>query len=226
MMKIIRNLSLRRCFTTKECPGCGATFQKSQPNHAGYLPEISPKDSVSEQELQEIKLKKGPLSVREAKLLINSTSSASVICKRCHSKSGSKRTISLKSNVVQFANLKINSGGLVIVVLDLLDLHGTLINNIHEYVGQKDMIVVLNKADLMPKGYNFHKVKQYLKHKPSIQNCSDLFEISAKTGQGIPQLLKHMENAFMKNEDCYMVGCTSVGKSSLFNYLKVMCSLN
>jgi ribosome biogenesis GTPase A/RNase P subunit RPR2 len=218
-----------KCFSTKEvsnsCPGCGAQFQKNQPTRHGFLPEIKDKTQPTSEQIQSLIAQKEPITKAEAKLLMNANKR--LICQRCHSlKSGVQRTTSLKTNIIQFSNLKATTGGLVILILDLLDLHNTFISNLTQYVGQKEFIVLLNKQDLMPEKYNAKKITRFVKSQPFAENALDIIQVSSKTGKGMELVMKHIEDRFIKNEDCYMVGCTSVGKSTLLNYLKKLAGDN
>lgn len=128
-----------------KCSGCGAKFQKEFKNEPGYLPPLQPRRIASPEEIKSIEESKEPLSPAEIKLLLQKDKP--IICKRCHSfKSGKERSRALKNNRIQFADLKARSDGLVVLVVDLVDVPGTLMHDITDYVGVKDMIVILNKA--------------------------------------------------------------------------------
>jgi hypothetical protein len=139
-----RNFNVK---VNKACPGCGAKFHQSNSSQPGYLPLIAQKISVSEEMLDSLRKKNEPLTVKEAKMLL--TKPEPIICSKCHSlrhHQGAHRSQSLKTNMMQFAELKMQTGGLVVMIIDLLDPLGTLIKNIDEYTGEKDILLVLNKS--------------------------------------------------------------------------------
>ncbi|XP_073845021.1 nitric oxide-associated protein 1-like [Musca autumnalis] len=97
----------------------------------------------------------------------------------------------------------------------------------HEVLGPKRPIFVVgNKVDLLPRdsnGYLDH-VKQCLKDeiiKTGFDrlNIKHVSLISAKTGYGVEELITQLQKIWAYNGDVYLVGCTNVGKSSLFNIL-------
>jgi ribosome biogenesis GTPase A len=204
---------------SSHCPGCGALFQQEFPQQAGYLPPMQKREEVTEEEIKRIEESKVPLTPREIKILLQKDKV--IVCKRCHSfKSGKERSVSPKSNRIQFKEVKQRSGGLIILVLDLVDLPGSMIHDLSDYVGTKDLIVVLNKADLMPSQLDMTKVISYVGSQTFAQHALDIFPMSAKDGSGLSTLTSHLSNRFSQNEDCYLVGAASSGKSTILNQLK------
>ena len=202
----------------KECPGCGAKFQVDSPSRPGYLPPIAIKRQPSREEIDSIK-SKAVLDMRDLKLLKPKTR---IICSKCHSlkhQQGSQISVSKKTNLQQFELLKTNKGGHVVLIVDLLDICGTLID-VEQYCGEKKLLVVLNKYDLMPAGYEIQKVKQWVKSK--IRSRCEIVEVSSKNKEGISSVLDFIQKAFESHQDCYLVGCTNVGKSTLVNAIKAM----
>jgi ribosome biogenesis GTPase A len=204
---------------SSHCPGCGALFQQEFPQQAGYLPPMQRREEVTEEEIKRIQESKDPLTPREVKILLQKDKV--IVCKRCHSfKSGLERSVSLKSNRIQFKEVKQRNGGLIVLVLDLVDLPGSMIHDLSDYVGIKDMIVVLNKADLMPSQIDMSKVISYVGSQAFTQHALDIFPMSAKDGSGLSTLASHLAKRFHQNEDCYLVGAASSGKSTILNQLK------
>lgn len=207
----------------KSCSGCGAFFQNHSITAPGYLPPIAMRRDKEEYDalVTFLREKVEPLTPSELNILLGKDRKDAVItCLRCHAiqKSGRAVTTSLKTNRAQFAALKMNKGGLVFVVLDLMDLKGTIIPDLVDYVGAKDTVVLLNKSDVMPNNYAWKTIKTYIS---TIYPYSlGVIPISSKNGAGISQFMELIAGSFKKNEDCYLVGCTNVGKSSLMNVLK------
>ena len=200
------------------CSGCGARFQQSSPWKPGFLPPVAIKQSLSEREIEEIRAKP-VLDLADIKLLTKSKQTR-VICAKCHGlkhQQGAPRSISKKTNLVQFEKLNSQKGGYVVLIVDLLDLPGTLID-LEQYCGLKKTLVVLNKIDLMPIGYEIHKVKSWIKTKVD----AEVVEISGKSLLGIEFVLEFIKTAFLNKQDCYLVGCTNVGKSTILNGIKKM----
>jgi ribosome biogenesis GTPase A len=72
----------------------------------------------------------------------------------------------------------------------------------------------------MPKNYDITKVIEYVAKQPFAKGIIDIFPMSAKTGLGLSSLGTHLTSRFRMNQDCYLVGCTSSGKSTILNALK------
>jgi hypothetical protein len=149
----------------KHCPGCGAAFQNSSKLKAGYLPPINLEDRqldsfLTDDEVARIaKIEKSnePISPKDVKLLMKkrnlSKSNTAIVCWKCHSsghqnllQTQQRGPVMLKTNRVQFSDLKIKSGGLLILMLDMMDLPNSIIEDLTDYTGQKDLIVLLSKA--------------------------------------------------------------------------------
>lgn len=114
---------------------------------------------------------------------------------------------------------------LAIIMVDLLDFPCSIWPDIREILGDKRPIFIVgNKVDLIPKDHS-----NYLNH---IKDClkgyamelgfkekhiRDISLISAKTGYGIEELITKLHSVWKYRGDVYLIGCTNVGKSSLFN---------
>ncbi|XP_018049333.1 PREDICTED: nitric oxide-associated protein 1 isoform X2 [Atta colombica] len=88
------------------------------------------------------------------------------------------------------------------------------------------VFVVGNKVDLLPQDskHFFTHVKDCLLKAMEItkikkENIRHVELISAKTGYGIEELINKLHNIWKYKGDVYIIGCTNVGKSSLFNAL-------
>ncbi|EDX07623.1 GD11344 [Drosophila simulans] len=117
---------------------------------------------------------------------------------------------------------------LAIVLVDLLDFPCSIWPGMQNILGAKrPVFLVGNKVDLLPRDSNI-----YLQHiKDSLQrefikhgggdglNIKNVSLISAKTGYGIEELITQLHKTWAYKGDVYLVGCTNVGKSSLFNIL-------
>jgi nitric oxide-associated protein 1 len=120
-----------------------------------------------------------------------------------------------------------DESALAIVMIDLVDFPCSIFPNLAEILGKnRPVFLVGNKIDLIPKDH-----PSYLDH---VKNCLHQeamrmgFEensikhvalISATTGYGIEELITKLHSIWRYNGNVYLIGCTNVGKSSLFNAL-------
>ncbi len=175
-----------------KCIGCGAPLQAEDPDAPGYVPEHN--------------------LYRE-----------DVICKRCFRLKNYNEVQDVGLESEDFLNLLnglAEKNGIIVNVVDVFDFEGSFINAIKRIVGNKKIILVGNKMDLLPKQINKRRVKEWLKktaRKYGLE-AEDVVLISAEKNEGIEDLLISI-NTLRNHEDVYIVGTTNVGKSTLINKL-------
>ena len=175
-----------------KCIGCGAPLQSEDPDAAGYVPE-------------------------------HNLHREDVICKRCFRLKNYNEVQDVGLDSEDFLNLLnglADEKGIVVNVVDVFDFEGSFINAIKRIVGNKKIILVANKLDLLPKQINKRRVKEWLKktaRKYGLET-EDVVLISAEKNEGIDDLLASI-NTLRNNDNVYIVGTTNVGKSTLINKL-------
>ncbi|XP_054739986.1 nitric oxide-associated protein 1 [Anastrepha obliqua] len=187
------------------CSGCGAHLHCTHTNLPGFIP-VEIFKGRSKKELQ------------------------SIICQRCHFLKNYNIAldveISADSYVETISRIK-DEYALAIVIVDLLDFPCSIWPGLHDVLGHKrPVFVVGNKVDLLPRDHNNYldHVKSCLKDQ-MVQcqfdslNIKHISLISAKTGYGIEELITQLHKIWAYKGNVYLVGCTNVGKSSLFNIL-------
>lgn len=166
----------------------------------------------------------------------------SILCQRCYFIKEYK--IALKLNVSPedypkaIEHIK-DKKALIILVVDLLDFPGSVWPGILELMGKnKKVILVGNKFDLIvPDSKRYYKNitnvlrSEFLKKCWSEASADSAFPqiigtlcLSATTGYNVEKLVEMIFNNWKNHNDAmpgdiYIVGCTNVGKSSLFNML-------
>ena len=177
---------------TLKCIGCGAPLQSENKNAPGYVPEHN--------------------LFRE-----------DVICRRCFRLKNYNEVQDVGLDSEDFLNLLnglSDRSGIIVNVVDIFDFEGSFINALKRIVGNKKIILVANKLDLLPKQINHRRVKEWLKRsaKKYGLEAEEVVLISAEKGWGIEDLLTAI-NQNRDHEDVYIVGTTNVGKSTLINKL-------
>ena len=116
---------------------------------------------------------------------------------------------------------------MVVLIVDLLDFPCSIWPDLLGIIGEKRPVCVVgNKVDLLPKdnrGY-LGQIKKSLvqsleSHGLNKANIKEVCLISAKTGYGVETLITKIQKSWAYRGDVYLMGCTNVGKSSLFNAL-------
>ena len=187
------------------CGGCGAKLHCQSPSIPGYLPsEIFTSFQTHELRGQ--------------------------ICQRCRFLRD--HDVALNVNISPEEYPKVISVirdqiAMVILVVDLLDFPCSIWPGLLDIIGTKRPVCVVgNKVDLIPKdskGYLNH-IKECLVNElensgMNRANIKHVSLMSATSGYGVEQLISKIQNSWGFRGDVYLLGCTNVGKSSLFNAL-------
>ncbi|KAK7793917.1 hypothetical protein R5R35_011850 [Gryllus longicercus] len=187
------------------CGGCGAYLQCQDTGIPGYLPSEFIKH-CTKAELRAIK------------------------CQRCHFLQQYNMALNLNVSPDDYprllSHLK-NERALAVLLVDLVDFPCSLWPGILEIVGTKrPVIVVGNKVDLLPSDSSqfLSYAKEWLwkavqKTELASANVKDVMLVSAQTGFGVEELITKMHMIWGYEGDVYLLGCTNVGKSTLFNAL-------
>ncbi|KAJ2895722.1 nitric oxide associated protein 1 [Coemansia aciculifera] len=111
---------------------------------------------------------------------------------------------------------------MAVVVCDLFDIPGSLIPHLGEFIGERHpVILVANKADLLPKDYHEERLKMWFKRftKELDLNVQSIHFVSALKNLGTRELAADISERRRAGQDVYMVGRANVGKSELINAL-------
>ena len=173
-----------------KCIGCGITIQTEDIKAEGYAP-------------------------------LASLEKEEVICQRCFKLRNYNilQPVSLSGD--DFLNILNGIGakdGLVVKIVDIFDFNGSWINGLQRFVGKKDILLIGNKADVLPKSLNPNKLINWMRAEADKLGLKpvDVLLVSAHKGQGMPEALE-MIDKLRKGKDVYVVGCTNVGKSTFIN---------
>ncbi|XP_077992657.1 nitric oxide-associated protein 1-like [Glandiceps talaboti] len=188
------------------CCGCGAVLHCQDIAEPGYLP------SEKFRRLDEFELTK-------------------TLCQRCWLLTNHQLALNVNVKPEDFRKIlsKIrDKNAMVICMIDLMDFPCSIFPNLRDVIGDNKPVMILgNKIDLLPKDS-----PKYLDHIRTkvLQECvtagvapmhkiKHIGLISAKSGFGIEDFITRLQQIWRNRGDVYLVGCTNVGKSSLFNQL-------
>lgn len=139
------------------------------------------------------------------------------ICSRCFKmKNYGEYQFITKSNDEYIEILKSvnDTKDLVIYIIDLLNI-GKDISLIREYF-DNNVLLVLNKRDVLPKSIKDEKIKEYFEKMDF--DYQDIAIISPKKNYNIDELLLKIKK-YKTSRNVYVVGHTNAGKSTLINTL-------
>ena len=179
------------------CIGCGAEIQSENPNKQGYLPKSVVEKSVEENNL---------------------------VCKRCFRLKNYNEVSDVELGAEDFYKLiktLSKKDGLIVKVVDIFDFSGSWIEDVIDIVGNnKDIVLVANKLDLLPKSVKQNKIKQWLFKmlKAKGIKVKDILLISAIKNHGIEEAAARIDE-LRNGKDVYIIGATNVGKSTFINKL-------
>ncbi|XP_032411155.1 nitric oxide-associated protein 1 [Xiphophorus hellerii] len=187
------------------CSGCGALLHCAAADLPGFLPS------------------------EKFKVLMAAGKLGGATCQRCHLLTHHHKALHLQLTRDQYRDVvrRVRARkALVLLVVDLLDLPGSLVLDLPDLVGTNKQVVVLgNKVDLLPAD-----APNYLQRlKRRLARCcqdagfgpqvADLHLISAKTGFGLEALVSALQRSWSYKGDVFLVGGANAGKSTLFNAL-------
>lgn len=175
------------------CQGCGVKIQTKNQDMAGFVPRSA---------LQ---------------------SNDDILCRRCFRLKHYNETEDVGFTEDDFHRMVSDirqKQGIVVHIIDLFDVDGSLITSLQRFIGDKQVILVGNKVDLLPKSTNRRKLDHWLRSSANEAglDVEDVCLISASKGHGLDELKDKIEQ-YRHGQDVYVVGTTNVGKSTLINRL-------
>lgn len=194
-----------------KCIGCGIKLQSLNRDLPGYVPTII-SDELNEQ----------------------------AYCQRCfqiiHNGKKYRPLISYTDYYNKIKAIK-EKNALVLLMIDVMDIYGGFIPNLSEYIGKNPVVILLNKVDLMPKDVKLKRIDDRLRLIANEQNLNlkGIIMISALKKQNLDAvidkiikikkdyaktLITYRDKRKKKMTECYLLGCASVGKSTLINAIK------
>lgn len=172
------------------CIGCGAVIQTDDKKGLGYAPPSSLEKEV-------------------------------VICQRCFRLKNYNEIQPVSLTDDDFLRILNGLGeqqGLIVKIVDIFDFNGSWLPGLHRFVGKNPVLLVANKADLLPKSVKTNKVVNWLKREAKALglNPIEVMLVSAHKGKGMAEVVDAIEH-YRKGQDVFVVGCTNVGKSTFIN---------
>lgn len=176
------------------CIGCGSIIQSDDQSKPGFVPKSKLNEDTD-----------------------------SLICRRCFRLKNYNEVTPLKVTQEDYYNVvsKIgNTNSLVVKIIDIFDIEGSIIPQIAKLTNHNDLIILVNKVDLLPKSV---KPQKLLHHIKQIISSYSLKPISIHIMSALKY--KNIDNVIddiltqAGNRDIYIVGATNVGKSTFINTL-------
>lgn len=176
------------------CIGCGSPLQSQDINKAGYVPPTA-------------------LNKNEADLY----------CRRCFRLRHYNEVSDIELSDDDFLDMLheiSDSHAVVVNLVDLFDVNGTLISGMQRFAGNNPLIIVGNKADIIPKSVKKTHLKHWLTEQSHMVGLrpESVDVLSARRSEDIKSWLDKIEK-IRAGRDIYVVGATNVGKSTLINQI-------
>ncbi|GAM13324.1 ribosome biogenesis GTPase YqeH [Mesobacillus selenatarsenatis] len=172
------------------CTGCGVKIQTENPEELGYAPASSLEKEV-------------------------------VVCQRCFRLKNYNeiQDVSLTDDdFLKILNELSSKDALIVKIVDIFDFNGSWLPGIQRFAGKNPVLLIGNKADLVPKSVKQRKLIDWMK-KESRElglNPIDVSLVSAAKGYNIREAAAAIDE-YRNGKDVYIVGCTNVGKSTFIN---------
>ncbi|KKK33124.1 GTPase [Mesobacillus campisalis] len=172
------------------CTGCGVKVQTEKPEELGYAPPSSLEKEV-------------------------------IVCQRCFRLKHYNEVQDVSLTDDDF--LKILNGigekdALIVKIVDIFDFNGSWLPGIQRFAGKNPVLLVGNKADLVPKSVKQNKLMDWMRKEAKDLGLvpKDVFLVSAAKGKNIRECAAAIDE-YRDGRDVYVVGCTNVGKSTFIN---------
>jgi ribosome biogenesis GTPase YqeH len=176
------------------CIGCGSKIQTENKEKAGYIPASKLTEEIE-----------------------------NIVCHRCFRLRHYNEIIPSTVTTDEYYEILSSIGkedALVIKILDLFDLEGSMMPELAKLTNHQELIILLNKRDLLPKSINDNKLMHRLKKTFSENNLkpTKVFTMSASKKYNIDEIAQYLEE-HQNNRNIYVVGASNVGKSTFLNAL-------
>lgn len=174
-----------------KCIGCGVTLQTENEQAVGYVPEITEKEDL--------------------------------ICQRCYRLKHYNQMLPITKTKDEFLEIlhKISArDALFVKIVDVFDFQGSWLAGTPRFLKGKDVLLIGNKFDLLPKSMKPLKVKQWMRnqcHEYGLKP-TDVLLISSKKKQGVEEAIQEILTQ-RKRRDVVILGATNVGKSTFVNQI-------
>jgi ribosome biogenesis GTPase YqeH len=109
--------------------------------------------------------------------------------------------------------------GILVHVIDATDAEATWIDGLPRFVGERRILLAVNKVDVLPQRTSRPRLRQWIAMTARQQawTIADIVLVSARTGEGIDTLYATMQHHVTASRTVFWVGMANVGKSSLVN---------
>ena len=173
------------------CMGCGCTLQNTDPSQTGYTPKLIDGETV--------------------------------LCQRCYRLQhyGEARDEELlKPDYKSVFSKLMKKQGLIVYVVDLFMLESSIIKDLTPFIKDSPILVVANKRDILPRSINDNKLREFVYNKFLEEGLQvkDVICSSAFKNYNMDEIIDAAAK-WKNGKDVYIVGASSVGKSSLINAL-------
>lgn len=145
------------------------------------------------------------------------------ICKRCFRMmhyNELPKIVASNADYEKVIDLVVKKEALMVFIVDIFAFKSTFHPMMIERLKDKDVILVANKVDILPKSSNLSKIVDWISKECQRVSLDPLAigVASAKQGAFMDELISTIDLA-RKERDVYFVGCANVGKSSIINAL-------
>ncbi|PRO65075.1 ribosome biogenesis GTPase YqeH [Alkalicoccus urumqiensis] len=174
------------------CSGCGVEIQTQNKQEIGYAPPAALEREV-------------------------------VICQRCYRLKHYNEVpdISLSDDdFLRMLNELNTKDALLVNIVDIVDFDGSWLEGLPRFAGNNPVLLLGNKADLLPKSVKKNKVINWMKRRAKEYGLKPVETslISASSKDSIEEAAALIDS-LRRGRDVYVIGTTNVGKSTFINTL-------
>lgn len=176
------------------CSGCGVVLQTNEAKAIGYIPATVFQQNIT----------------------------LPRVCQRCYRMQHYNEVSMVDASSHTFLTMLHRIGaqeGILVHVIDATDAEATWIDGLPRFVGERRILLAVNKIDVLPQRTSRPRLRQWMAMTARQQawTIADIVLVSARTEEGLDTLSAAMQHHMTASRTVFWVGMANVGKSSLVN---------
>lgn len=193
--QILNHVSIMEQWT---CSGCGIELQYKEPKQVGFFPKQLLNNIHDLKDLKRLRCER----------CFQMTQYGKISDTKMPYQEYEKRVMELRSKDM-----------LMIQLVDILDISGSLLPKARHVFGNKPVMLVVNKGDLVPTKSGIRRLMRRIKQEAKeagIDNLISIYLISAMKRIGMKEIVEDVAK-YRQGRDICVVGAANVGKSTFLN---------
>lgn len=211
-----------------KCYGCGIILQTDDPEACGYVPLKKFEEKARHRQFDQLICTRCQ-SLSHGEMIPGVEDFAQKVdyAKEGENHVSMKRLATPQQLRIELQRVR-ESRALIVLLIDLLDCSGTLLNKVRDLVGKNPIVAIGTKVDLLPKDVELgDRFYDWFEDALAFKKTSviGMHLVSSKTKKGIAEAAADIKQLRL-GRDVYIMGAANVGKSAFVRaFVKEMSSM-